>query len=238
MQLFDFEYALSAIPAISKGVPLSLAIAIVGFIVGSIVGLILSLIRIYKIPVLFQLATIYISFFRGIPVLVQIFLAYYGIPLVIRYFNQKYGLDIDISNIGAIYFMYLVYSLYCSAYLSEIFRSAILSIDKGQLEASYSVGMTTAQSLILIILPQSLLLALPNILNFFIMLIKETSLVFAASVPEIMGVATLEADRSSKFLEVYIIAALFYWTISIVLEKIFAILEKRVTTYKKIVGAK
>lgn len=238
MQLFDFGYAFSAIPTIAKGVPLSLAIAIVGFVIGSIFGLILSLIKIYKIPVLFQLATIYISFFRGIPVLVQIFLAYYGIPLVIRYFNQKYNLNIDISNIGAIYFMYLVYSLYCAAYLSEIFRSAILSIDKGQLEASYSVGMSTTQSLLIIILPQSLLLALPNILNFFIMLIKETSLVFAASVPEIMGMATLEADRSSKFLEVYIVAALFYWVISIFLEKVFGILEKKVTKYKKIVGAK
>lgn len=238
MQLFDFGYAFSAIPTIAKGVPLSLAIAVVGFIIGSIFGLILSLIKIYKIPVLFQLATIYISFFRGIPVLVQIFLAYYGIPLVIRYFNQKYNLNIDISNIGAIYFMYLVYSLYCAAYLSEIFRSAILSIDKGQLEASYSVGMSTTQSLIIIVLPQSLLLALPNILNFFIMLIKETSLVFAASVPEIMGMATLEADRSSKFLEVYIVAALFYWVISIFLEKVFGILEKKVTKYKKIVGAK
>lgn len=238
MQLFDFGYAFSAIPTIAKGVPLSLAIAVVGFIIGSIFGLILSLIKIYKIPVLFQLATIYISFFRGIPVLVQIFLAYYGIPLVIRYFNQKYNLNIDISNIGAIYFMYLVYSLYCAAYLSEIFRSAILSIDRGQLEASYSVGMSTTQSLIIIVLPQSLLLALPNILNFFIMLIKETSLVFAASVPEIMGMATLEADRSSKFLEVYIVAALFYWVISIFLEKVFGILEKKVTRYKKIVGAK
>ncbi len=236
MQLFDLEYALSTIPIVAKGVPLSIAIAVVGFIIGSIIGLALSIIRIYKIPVLYQLATIYISFFRGIPVLVQIFLAYYGIPLVIRYINQKYSLNIDISGIGAIYFMYLVYSLYCSAYLSEIFRSAILSIDKGQLEASYSVGMTTTQSLFIIILPQSLLIALPNILNFFIMLIKETSLVFAASVPEIMGIATLEADRSSKFLEVYIIAALIYWAISIILEKIFGILENKVKKYKRIVG--
>lgn len=236
MQLFDTQYAISTIPTIAKGVPISLAIASVGFVIGAILGLLLSIIRIYKIPFLYQLATIYISFFRGIPVLVQIFLAYYGIPLVIRYINQKYSLDIDISGISAIYFMYLVYSLYCSAYLSEIFRSAILSIDKGQLEASYSIGMTTMQSLLIIILPQSLLVALPNVLNFFIMLIKETSLVFAASVPEIMGVATLEADRSSKFLEVYIIAALMYWAISIVLEKVFSIFENKVKKYKKIVG--
>ena len=236
MQLFDFDYALSAIPTLLKGVPISLAIAIVGFILGAILGLILSLIRIYRIPILFQFATLYISFFRGIPVLVQIFLAYYGIPLVLRYFNYQYNLNIDISGIDAIYFMYLVYALYCSAYLSEIFRSSILSIDKGQLEAAYSVGMSTTQALFIIILPQSMLLALPNILNFFIMLIKETSLVFAASVPEIMGIATLEADRSSKFLEVYIIAALIYWVISIVLEKSFAILETKLISYKKVMG--
>ncbi|MFC3867010.1 amino acid ABC transporter permease [Helicobacter equorum] len=236
MQLFDFSYAFSALPILFKGVPISLAIAIVGFCVGALLGLVLSLVRIYKIPIVFQLATIYISFFRGIPVLVQIFLAYYGIPLVFRYLNYTYGFNIDISGIDAIYFMYLVYSLYCSAYLSEIFRSAILSIDKGQLEAAYSVGMNTTQALLIIILPQSMLVALPNILNFFIMLIKETSLVFAASVPEIMGIATLEADRSSKFLEVYIMAALIYWVISIALEKGFMIFEKKLHSYKKIVG--
>lgn len=153
-----------------------------------------------------------------------------------RYLNYTYSFNIDISGIDAIYFMYLVYSLYCSAYLSEIFRSAILSIDKGQLEAAYSVGMNTTQALLIIILPQSMLVALPNILNFFIILIKETSLVFAASVPEIMGIATLEADRSSKFLEVYIMAALIYWVISIVLEKGFAMFEKKLHSYKKIVG--
>lgn len=236
MQLFDFSYAFSALPILFKGVPISLAIAIVGFCVGALLGLALSLVRIYKIPIVFQLATIYISFFRGIPVLVQIFLAYYGIPLVFRYLNYTYGFNIDISGIDAIYFMYLVYSLYCSAYLSEIFRSAILSIDKGQLEAAYSVGMNTTQALLIIILPQSMLVALPNILNFFIILIKETSLVFAASVPEIMGIATLEADRSSKFLEVYIMAALIYWVISIALEKGFMIFEKKLHSYKKIVG--
>lgn len=236
MQLFDFSYAFSALPTLLKGVPISLVIAIVGFCVGALLGLVLSLVRIYKIPIIFQLATIYISFFRGIPVLVQIFLAYYGIPLVFRYLNYTYSFNIDISGIDAIYFMYLVYSLYCSAYLSEIFRSAILSIDKGQLEAAYSVGMNTTQALLIIILPQSMLVALPNILNFFIILIKETSLVFAASVPEIMGIATLEADRSSKFLEVYIMAALIYWVISIVLEKGFAMFEKKLHSYKKIVG--
>ncbi|RDU66287.1 amino acid ABC transporter permease [Helicobacter equorum] len=236
MQLFDFSYAFSALPTLLKGVPISLVIAVVGFCVGALLGLVLSLVRIYKIPIIFQLATIYISFFRGIPVLVQIFLAYYGIPLVFRYLNYTYSFNIDISGIDAIYFMYLVYSLYCSAYLSEIFRSAILSIDKGQLEAAYSVGMNTTQALLIIILPQSMLVALPNILNFFIILIKETSLVFAASVPEIMGIATLEADRSSKFLEVYIMAALIYWVISIVLEKGFAMFEKKLHSYKKIVG--
>lgn len=238
MLLFDVDYALSIIPTIAKGVPFSLAIAVVGFIVGALLGLVIGIIRIYKIPILYQLATFYISLFRGIPVLVQIFLAYYGIPLVIRYINYKYNLNLDVSGIDAIYFMYLVYSLYCSAYLSEIFRSAILSIDKGQLEASYSVGMSTIQGLFIIILPQSLLVALPNVLNFFIMLIKETSLVFAASVPEIMGVATLEADRSSKFLEVYIVAALFYWAISIILEKLFSKLEYALTSYKRMLGAK
>jgi len=159
--------------------------------------------------------------------LVQIFLSYYGIPLVIRHINAQFSTTFDISFIPAIYFIYVAFSLNAGAYLTETIRAAILSVERGQLEASYSVGMTTYHSLKRIILPQALKVGLPNIGNHFIAMLKDTSLAFAASVPEIMGMAKIIAGRTSQFFEVYIVAALLYWIICIFLERLMMILEKR-----------
>lgn len=232
-KLLDFSYMIESIPAIAKGIPISLAIAFIAFIIGLIIGLFVALIKIYKVPVLYQLTNLYVSFIRGTPLLVQIFLSYYGIPLVIRYINVQYDLDWDVSFIPAIYFIYVAFSLNAGAYLSETIRSAIQAVNKGQMEACYSVGMTTSQGLKRIILPQAVTVALPNIGNFFVALLKDTSLAFAASVPEIIGQAKIIAGRTSQFFEVYIVAALLYWFICIVIEKLLHYLEIRFRKYER-----
>ena len=226
-QLLDWQYMIDSIPAIAKGIPVALAIAAVAFIVGIIIALFCALVRIYNVPVLKQIVVLYVSFIRGTPLLVQIFLSYYGIPLFLRYLNANYGTSFDISFIPAIYFIYVAFSLNTGAYLSETIRSAILSVDKGQFEACYSVGMTTAQALRRVILPQALRVGVPNIFNHFIMLLKDTSLAFAASVPEILGQAKIIAGRTSQFFEVYIVAALIYWVLCIILEQISNVIERR-----------
>lgn len=226
-QLLDFQYMIDSLPDIAKGIPISLAIAVVAFIVGIIIALFCALIRIYNVPVLKQIVVLYVSFIRGTPLLVQIFLSYYGIPLFLRFLNAKYGTEIDISFIPAIYFIYVAFSLNTGAYLSETIRSAILSVDKGQFEACYSVGMTTSQALRRVILPQAMRVGVPNLFNHFIMLLKDTSLAFAASVPEILGQAKIIAGRTSQFFEVYIVAALIYWVLCIILEQISNFIERK-----------
>lgn len=226
-QLLDFQYMVDSIPAIAQGIPVALSIAVVAFVIGLIIALICALVRIYNVPVLKQFVALYVSFIRGTPLLVQIFISYYGIPLVIRYLNGNYNLGWDISFIPAIYFIYVAFSLNTGAYLSETIRAAILSVDKGQFEACYSVGMTTSQALRRVILPQALRVGIPNICNHFIMLLKDTSLAFAASVPEILGQAKIIAGRTSQFFEVYIVAALIYWVLCIILEQISNYIERR-----------
>lgn len=228
-QLLDVGYMIDSLPQIAKGIPVALSIAAVAFIVGIIIALFCALIRIYNIPVLKQIVVLYVSFIRGTPLLVQIFLSYYGIPLLLQYINYKYGASIDISFIPAIYFIYVAFSLNTGAYLSETIRSAILAVDKGQFEACYSVGMTTSQALRRVILPQALRVGVPNIFNHFIMLLKDTSLAFAASVPEILGQAKIIAGRTSQFFEVYIVAALIYWVLCILLEQISNFIESRLS---------
>lgn len=225
--ILDFSYMIESIPAIAKGIPVSISIAVIAFAFGIAIGLLGALFKIYNVPILKQITAAYVSFIRGTPLLVQIFLSYYGIPLVIRYINALYGTAWNISFIPAIYFIYVAFSLNAGAYLTETIRAAILSVDRGQVEASYSVGMTTVQSLKRIILPQALKAGLPNIGNLFIALLKDTSLAFAASVPEIIGMAKIIAGRTSQFFEVYIVAALLYWIICLALERLMMLLENR-----------
>lgn len=227
--MFDFSYFLEVFTRLLPGIPITFILALFSFVVGSLVGFIFALIRLYKIPFLNGFVIIYISFFRGTPLLVQLFMFYYGIPI----FFKSMGFDWDFGSLEAIYYGFVVFSLYASGYLTEIFRSALLAVDKGQGEAALSLGMTSFQALRRIILPQALMITLPNLLNFFIMQIKNTSLASIITIPELMGLADIESGRSSKFLEVYFMAALMYWGVCVVLEWIFSLIEKRFMRFRK-----
>jgi His/Glu/Gln/Arg/opine family amino acid ABC transporter permease subunit len=226
MRILDIPFMLKSFPEILRGVPVGMAITLVGIIMGCILGLLTALLRIYKVPVASQISAVYISFMRGTPLMVQILITYYGVPVIIRWINFYWGTDINISGIPALHYMFYCYSLCVGAYLSEMFRSAILSVDPGQMEACYSIGMTTPQSLVRIVLPQALTNAIPNLGNTFISLVKDTSLAFTASVAEVMGMAKIVAGRSSKFFEAYIVAALIYWAMCIIFEQIVRRLER------------
>ena len=215
-KIFDFKFMIEIIPSILKGVPYTIGIAVVSFVIGIGIGLAGALFKIYKVPVMNKITGIYVSFIRGTPLVV-----------LIKLINYKFGTHIDISWIPAVVFMFIAYSLNAGAYLTESIRAAIEAIDKGQLEAAQSVGMTMPQAMIRIVLPQAAKISLPVFANFFIGLLKDTSLAFTAAVPEIMGQAKIQAGRASRFFESYIDAALIYWIICIILERILAIIEKR-----------
>lgn len=192
MEIFNVRFMLEIVPTlITKGLPISIKIAFVAFIFGLLIGLFAALMRIYKVPVFSQLSQLYISFFRGTPLMVQIMIFYYGIPIVLRAINIKYNLAWDISSISAMTWMYFTYSLNVGSYLSETIRAAILSVNHGQTEAGYSLGMSTPKVLQRVIIPQALKVAVPNFGNTFISLIKDTSLAFVAAVPEILGQAKI-----------------------------------------------
>lgn len=227
--MFDFAYFLDTAMRLLPGIPMTLFIAFFSFCVGLFAGLIIALIRLYEVPVLNALAVIYVSFFRGTPLLVQLFMFYYGIPI----FLKSLGFELNFALIDAIYYALVIFSFYASAYLAEIMRSALLSVDKGQKEAAFSVGMTSYQALKRIILPQAFMITLPNLLNFFIMQIKNTALASIITVPELMGLADIESGRSSKFLEVYLMAAIMYWAMCVLLEAVFFKIEERFKRFRK-----
>jgi len=213
----DFGYLVEIIPELLTFIPLTLFLAVISMIFSVIGGLVLALIIRSNIPVLKQLATIYISFFRAIPTLVQLFLIYYGLPQIFPALTAMTAITAAILGL----------SLKQSAFLAEIFRAAINSVDKGQVEACLSVGMTKAQAFRRIVLPQATRNAIPASSNVFIGLIKETSLAFTLGVVELFAQGKILAASSLKFFETYLALALLYWIMVIVFTLIQQAIEKR-----------
>jgi putative amino-acid transport system permease protein len=184
--------------------------AIWGLFFALALALVLANLRVFKVPVLDQLSQLYISFFRGTPLLVQLFLLYYGLPQVFPIFI---GLDAFSAAVIGL-------TLHFAAYMAESIRAAIIGIDRSQMEASLSIGMTTSQAMRRIILPQATRVALPSLMNYFIDMIKSTSLAFTLGVSEIMAKAQMEASSSFKFFEAFLAVALIYWGVVVILTRV------------------
>jgi len=230
--LFDLHFFLSTFPELAKAIPITLKITAVAMVLAMVVGLAVALTRIYRVPVLSQLAAAYVSFARGTPLLVQIYLSYYGLPLLLEVVKAKYGLTIDLSNVSAVVYIYFAFTLNVGAYLSETIRAAVLAIDKGQMEAALSIAMTPWQGMRRIVLPQALAVALPSLGNTLIALVKDTSLAFMISVVDLMGEAKILGARGLRFFEVYIAVAIIYWVLCILVERAISLLEVRVRLFE------
>src|SRR5690625_7599755 len=158
------------------------------------IGVILAIILVNKVPVLLQMAKVYISFFRGTPVLVQLLMIYFGLPQLFPALN----------SLGAGTAAIIAFSLNTSSYLAEIFRAGLESVDRGQAEASMSVGMSYPQALRGIILPQAIRNAIPATGNMIIGLTKNSYLAFTIGVTELLVQGKMLASENLRFFEAYL----------------------------------
>jgi His/Glu/Gln/Arg/opine family amino acid ABC transporter permease subunit len=230
--LLDWSFMVDVLPALARALPVTLNITVVSMCLALPLALATALVRISRVPVLGQVAALYVSFMRGTPLLVQIYLSYYGLPKYLNWLGDRYGWSLDVSGIPAVAFIYLAFTLNVGAYASEIVRAAIEAIDRGQMEAALSVGMTRWQGMRRIVLPQAFAIALPSLGNSVIALVKDTSLAFLVSVVEVMGEAKIQGARGLQFFEVYLAAALVYWVVCIAIERGVAVLERRVRRHE------
>ncbi|NRD79734.1 amino acid ABC transporter permease [Bacillus sp. BRMEA1] len=217
---FDITYVFLQLPKLISSLNITLVIVVLSILLGFIFGIVSALPRIYNISVLKRLSQVYISFFRGTPILIQLFLIYYGLPELFLLIH------ISISKAPVLVFVVLTYALNSGAFFSEAIRTAILSVEKGQLEAAYSIGMTGWQVFRRIIIPQALSIAIPVFANLVIANLKDTSLAFTLGVVELTGKAQTLAQITQHFIETYIALALIYLAISLLLENLFAISER------------
>ena len=229
----DIPFIWVAFKEIAKAIPLTLMLAIVPVVIGFFIGLTVTLIREYKVKGLYAIVNGYVSFFRGTPAIMHIMLIYFGIPMVLDSIIQSLDLSFQTNTIPIALYVLLALSLTAGAYLSEIIRAGISSVSKGQIEAAYSIGMSTPQALGRILIPQALAKSIPNFTNISVGFLHTTSIAFLVSQKELTGTANIVASSNLKFLESFIAAGLIYWGISLIMEGVFHLMEKRVQKYSK-----
>ncbi|MBP5490550.1 MAG: amino acid ABC transporter permease [Lachnospiraceae bacterium] len=223
---FSVKLMWSRVPHLVKKIPITLELAGLAFLVSIIIGLLIAIIRYKKVKILSPIASAFLSLMRGTPMLIQLYVAYYGIPAILRIFNS-WGADIDVNIIPKMVYAFVALGLYQAAFTSEIFRAALESVDKGEIEAATAMGMTYPQILRRIIVPEALENALPGICNSVIGLVKGTSLASTCGIIEITYQNSILAGRDYRYLEGYVALAIIYWVITVILEKIFKLIEKR-----------
>lgn len=219
MRLFDWKYMLSSIPKLIPAFfEVTLVCVLVALVFGAIFGFLLVLCKLGKNKFLRGIVYTYTDIVRSTPFLVMLFLLYYALPKFIPVLNK----------INKIYFLDLALIIFASSRLSEIMRSAYESIDKGQMEASLSVGLTVPQALLKIIIPQAIYIALPNLGNFLVGMVLETALGFTIGIYDVMGSVKLMNAREygAYNLEVYVAAALIYWVVSLLIAGLTGQIEK------------
>lgn len=216
----SLQLVIDSLPFLLKGAVYTVLLSIGGMVLGLTLGFLLALMRLSPSRLLQRLARVYTSFIRGTPLLVQLFIIYYGLAGV--------GLRLDPITSALIGF-----TLNIGGYTAEILRAAIASIDRGQWEAAYSIGMTPAQAMRRVVVPQAARVALPPLGNTFISTVKDTSLAATIQVPELFRQAQLITARTYEVFTMYLTAAFLYWVLSTGLSWLQNRMEERATLHTR-----
>ena len=208
-------------PLLSNGLQMTVYVTVISLVIAMFLGIFTCLLNISKVPVLRGIAKFYIWLIRGTPMLVQGFYLYLAVPQVVQAtVNPDFRIDIVTASV-------ITLTLNAGAYLSEIFRGAIQSVDKGQMEAARSLGVSHAKSMQKIILPQAIRICLPSLVNQCIITLKDSPIMYALGLPEIMNQAKVYVGRTMSSFATYTWVAVIFLVITSVLMILSSQLEKR-----------
>lgn len=223
----DLNYIVNTFLVTLKGIPVTLIIMVVAILLSFIPALLLALGQIYKVRGVRTFSVVYLAFIRATPPILLILFFYSLFPSLLNQIFKSLGSQVDVFKFNPLYYAFIIYSLMTTGSLSEILRSAILTVDKGQLEAAQAIGLTNFQAYRRIVFPQALRSALPNLANLIINLVKGTSLVFVMTVKDITALAKIEASHSYQYSESYLVIFVIYLIICGLIQWMFRGLEKR-----------
>lgn len=211
----SLQVILEALPILLQGVMITLKLAVTSLCIAFVIGLIAGLMNTSNNKILRGAATFYVDLIRGTPLLVQIFFIYLGLPAL---------LDIRISaELGGI----AALSLNAGAYIAEVVRGGIISIDKGQVEASRSLGLSRYLTMRLVILPQALRRMIPAFVNQFIISLKDTSLLSVIGIRELTQNGEIIISANFRSFEIWGVVGALYFVIIYILTRLFRLLERR-----------
>lgn len=228
----NIKYLIDTLFLAMTGIPTTLNITLVSLLAATPIAFFMALCKIYHVKIIDKIITAYVSLIRGTPMVLQILIIYSMLPSLLNSLLKGMGSDFNVFDINPILYAYIVFTLSSLAGLSEIFRSALLTVNKGQLEAAQAIGMTTIQGYSRIIIPQALVVALPNLCNLTINLIKGTSLAFMMTVKEVTSIAKVQASYGYNYIESYLDIFIVYILICSVTQLLFSWVEKRLGAYR------
>lgn len=214
--MINFKLIIESLPFVFRGLPYTLGISLLSFLIGLILGLALTLLGRRHNKLLSSLVRLYVSFMRGVPMIVVLFVLYFGLPY--------YGLELP-----ALLCALIGFSLVSSAYISEVFRSSFDAIDLGQWEAAKALGLPYRSIVKKVILPQAFRIAVPPLGNVVIDMVKSSSLAAMITVPDIFQKAKIVGSREWDYMSMYLLVAFIYWMITIFLERYQDYLEKKLS---------
>lgn len=225
--VFDISFVFSALEGALKALPVTLILTFFPLLIGMIFGIPMAVARKYKVRFLAGFLKGVTTVIKGIPSILLVLIVNYLILKPIDYLAQFYDWAKPLQTMDKIYIGIVALSVYTIIQLTETFRSALLTVNEGQYEACYSVGMTKWQTLTSVVFPQAFPAALPMLCNNFIEILKTTSIVYLISVNDILNAAKNSAATNFRYLEAYIAAALIYWAMCVLIERVFYLLEKK-----------
>ena len=212
---FDMDLVFNSFPLLLVGAGVTIQITVLSTAIGFVIGLIVGVARISHVRLLRMLAEVYVEFFRGTPLLVQIFLFYFALPVIT---GQR--IDPFIAAISAC-------GINSGAYVAEIFRAGIQSVDDGQMEAGRSLGMTWLQTMRYIIVPQAFKRVIPPLGNEFIAMLKDSSLVSVIGFEELTRRGQLIIAKTYGSFEIWMSVAVIYLVMTLTISRFVAYLERR-----------
>ncbi|MFC4023598.1 amino acid ABC transporter permease [Oceanobacillus longus] len=212
---FDWVGVIEFLPQLGTGLYYTLLISVIGLLIGFVLGGIFGFGRIAKNKIIYGIASLYVEVIRGTPVLVQAIWIFFALPLITNY------------NMESVTAGILVIALNSGAYIAEIVRGSVQSIEKGQMEAGRSLGLSHGQAMRYIVWPQAFKRMIPPLGNQFIISIKDTSLLSVILVPELMFQGRLVASNYFNAVEIYTMVAVFYLAITLTLSFVLRIVERR-----------
>lgn len=229
--MFDIEVLLPDFWSILDAVPVTLAMAVLIFITSTLVGGLFALVEHRRIPVLRQLVIAYKVAFKGMPMVVVIFLAYYGLPPALHFVASLLNVEVNAHSLPNWVIIIVALTACVSAFQAEVVKGALNAFDSGQSDAAHSLGYSNWQLFRRVMFPQIIVSAIPDLANSFMVIMKALSLAFAIEVVDIFAQAQLTAALNFYYLEAFAIAVLFYmviaWVVTKVADKIEAALRVR-----------